>query len=178
MITDDSNDKTYAQALKAVFDNIEGLSPEEIEDKFYEVGSTYFPNNTQPKNIMLQEIHSGVIFDELDPYFPDSNQKETLVRFKKITNDYLSGNFYPSYFVLSGNYTDNNQGYTWNAQVKDGNFVVVCGNENIAKFLNRITETDSAISEKEKDLVSFQKALPEQIDNFTLISSEIQEYLA
>lgn len=178
MITDDITDKAYAEALKIIFDETERLSPEEIEEKFYEVGSKFFPDDTQPKNIMLQEIHSGVIFDELDPYFPDSNQKETLERFKKITNDYLSSNFYPSYFALSGNYTKENQGYTWNVQVKDSKFVIDCGNEVIANELDKIAVTVKVYGGEEAVLKHVQKALPEQVNNLTLTNSEIQEYLA
>lgn len=178
MITDDINDKAYAEALKAVLDEIERLSPEKIEEKFCEVGNKFFPDDGQPKNIMLRDIHEGVIFDALNPYSPNSTQKETLERFTKITNDYLSGNFYPSYYALSGNYTDNHQGFTWSVQVKDSKFVIACGNVVITKHLREIADTTVVVGEEERDLKNFQQVLPVQINNLTLASSEIQEYLA
>jgi hypothetical protein len=58
-----------------------------------------------------------------------------------MTQDYLAGNFYPSYLALSGNYANRKQGFAWIILVKDGMFVVNCGNESIANTLNKIAET-------------------------------------
>ncbi len=176
MVAEDTQDKKYAHALKRVFDDIEQLSPREIEDKFYEVDDTFFPD-TKPKHIMMQEIHSGIVHD-LDPSCPDNNQKETLERFRKIITDYLSGSYYPSYFALSVNYADQHRGFTCNVKLQDNKLAVSCANEIIARRLGEIAGAAVVVDEEERDLENFQKSLPEQIGSLTLISSEIwQDYL-
>lgn len=177
MVTDDATDKAYALALKGTFDGIEQLSLEEINSKFRRINKQFFPDITQPKNLMLQEVHSDIVFDALDPHFPNANPKESLERLKRIINDYLSGNFYPSYFSLSGYYTGGARGYTWNMRIKGRKLAVYSGNENITKSLKRIINSLKITQASEADLENLQNLLSEQIGKLTLADSEIQEHL-
>ncbi|MGH7196755.1 MAG: hypothetical protein ACREGJ_03235 [Candidatus Saccharimonadales bacterium] len=178
MVTDDPIDKAYAHACQAIIDDAENLSPEDIEKKLYATGIRYYPDYTQPKNLMLAEVHTGVMFDELDPFFSGTDHVEALERFKKIVSDYLSGNFYPSYWVLSGNYMVDDRGYSWNIRIKDGQLVVGCGNAKIARALEELTASMKLTGNDEADLAVLQRQLPERINNLTLASSELEEYLS
>ncbi|MBP6962456.1 hypothetical protein KBB49_02885 [Candidatus Saccharibacteria bacterium] len=180
MINDNPNDRAYAEALNKAFDSIDNLSPNEIQAKFYEINDNFYPNyqrGNQTHSLMLQTIHTGIIFDELNPNFPGSDKQEALKHYRQITNDCLAGNFYPSYLELNGNYTNGNQGFSWNIRAVDGLLVINCGDEFIADTLRQIAETVSPSGSNETALISLQKALPNQIGNHRLANSEIQEYL-
>lgn len=177
MILDDPIDKKYAKALESIFSDIQRLTPEEIDKAFHETGYRFFDDNSQPKNLMLQDIYTGVVFDELDPYFPGSNHGESLERYIRITNDFLAGNFYPSYFMLSGYYSNMNEGYTLTVKIEDSNFKLTSGNDDVTLKLREIISSIVLNGDDEQDLVGLSRNLPRHIGDLTLIYCDVEEYL-
>lgn len=177
MITNDPNDRSYAIACKDILNQAKHLKIEEIEAKLRSVGGKYFSIESQPKNIMLSVVYEGVIFDDLDPNIPGNDPSETLVRFGKIIDDYIAGNFYPSYFALSGEYTSKTQGYSWNVKVKNNSFIIESSNSEIAEKLNKVA-TKLRISEDDNETLNLlQKNLPKKINDLTLSDNKVEEYL-
>ena len=177
MITNDDTDQLYAEALRQIFDEIEGLSTEAVEEKFYQAGKRFFPDDTEPRNLMLQIIHTGVLFDELDLSFPGSNPPETLKRYKAIVSDYLAGRFYKSYFVLRGSYVHKQQGYGWSIRIIDGRYIVQCAKNEVYDKLVEITQAVNVVDNHEFALQNVQQLLPAKIEDILLSNSEIIEYM-
>jgi hypothetical protein len=178
MVTNNPTDNDYAKACQEILNSTARLSAAEIDKKFGEVGHLYFPNfDSEPENLMLKEVYGSVIFDELDPTYPGADHVETLERIRTIIGDYLSRNFYPTYFSLSGSYGDKSQGYTWVTTISEGYFIIKSGNDEVRNTLSDIAANIQLTGNDEADLSILKTELPLHINNLTLTSSEVSEYL-
>jgi hypothetical protein len=175
------SDNEYAKAIQVVLDESGELLPVELSRKLYEVNTKYYPDFEGPQNLMLQEVYGEILGGRLDPVEARSmgyDTQETLEEIRVITSDYLSGNFYPTYFLLTISYRRENEGYICLARVNNSSFIIESAHQNIQEKVREVG-VKIAVSEGEKKaLLALKSHLPNVIDDLILDAADLQELLA
>jgi len=175
-----NSDSGYAKAVQVVLDESSELLPVELSRRLYAVNAKYYPEFEGPQNLMLQEVYSEILGGKLDPAearFMGHDPQETLEEIRVIIRDYLSGNFYPTYFLLTISYRRENEGYICLARVNNSSVIIESAHQSIQEKIREIaTEIDLNKDEK-KILLELKNHLPKVIDDLILDAADLRELL-
>lgn len=177
MINDDSTDIAYAKACLAILENATMLDPAIIDEQFIKTGNTYYPDFDGPKNLMLQEVHTGAQYGKLNPEDEYAYDEEAAARYRTVLQDYLAGRYYPTYYSLSGAYGTAAHGYSWSVRIKEHDWIIKSGNDDITAVLRKLVEQIAHSGDSKKDLACLRELLPESINDMRCTSTSLGELL-